>query len=229
MPNWKLIYTGLTKIDFIKQYLTSVTVSTAYQSTYSVGNYNTNPLFVQGENIEDAYGNFIPNLDIGQVNITEQFAPLINLDMVWVNSLLAKIAINMSRNLSMSFTNSQLTEIKSNEYIVGLGYRIKDVVIYVKGMNTTSKKKKKLKSDINLKANVSVRNNSSVLRNIALNSNQISAGQQVISINTSADYQLSNNFTVRLYFDKVVNEPYVSSQFPNSNTDGGVALKFSLK
>ena len=227
LPNWRMTYSGLTKIDFIKQYLQSITVSTAYQSTYSIGNYTTNPLFVQGRDIEDAYHNYLPNLDIGEVNITEQFAPLINLDMVWVNSLLSKIEIRKSRNVSLSFANSQITEIKSSEIVIGLGYRIKDVVFYFKGMNSGTKKKK-LKSDINLKANVSIRNNESILRNIALNSNQVSAGQQVISVNTSADYQLSDRFTVRVYFDKTVNNPFVSSQFPNSNTDGGIALRFTL-
>jgi len=96
----------------------------------------------------------------------------------------------------------------------------------MKGM--TSSKKKKLKSDLNLKCDVSVRTNKSILRNVILNSNQISAGQQVISINTSADYQLSDRFTIRLYFDKVINNPFISSQFPNSNTNGGIALRFTL-
>ena len=104
--------------------------------------------------------------------------------MVWVNSLMSKLEIRMTRNLGLSFANSQLTETKSNEYILGLGYKIKDVTFYVKNMNTIGNKKKKLKSDINLKADVSIRTNTSILRNVALNSNQVSSGQEVISINT---------------------------------------------
>ena len=226
-PNWRFTYTGLSKIDFLKQYFQSITIGHAYQSTYSIGNYTTNALFVQGQDVRDALRNFIPELDLGQITITEQFAPLINLDMVWVNSLMSKIEIRKSRNLALSFAGNQLTEIKSSEIVIGMGYKIKDVIFYVKGMNTGSKKKK-LKSDINLKCDVSVRTNKTVLRKVVENTDQISAGQRVISINTSADYQMSDRFTIRAYFDKIITAPFVSSQFPNSNTNVGISLRFTL-
>ncbi len=227
MPNWRLTYTGLTRMEFFKQYFSSITIGHSYQCTYTVGNYMTNALFVQGQDIRDALRNYIPQLDIGQITITEQFAPLINIDMVWINNILSKFEIRKSRNLALSFANNQLTEIKSSEIVIGGGYRIKNVVFYVKGISGGGKKKQ-LKSDINIKADVSIRTDQTILRALIQNSNLISTGQQVISINTSADYQLSERFTVRLFFDKIINNPFVSSVFPNSNTNFGLSLRFTL-
>jgi cell surface protein SprA len=49
-----------------------------------------------------------------------------------------------------------------------------------------------------------------------------------ISIKTSADYQLNSRFMVRLFFDRMINRPAISSQFPTSNTNAGLSLRFTL-
>ena len=89
-------------------------------------------------------------------------------------------------------------------------------------------KKAKTSSDLNLKLDFSIRQNKTVLRRIDQDINQISTGQQVMSLNFSADYNLSKQFNIRFYFDKVINSPYVSNQYRTSNTKGGIALRFSL-
>ena len=113
-----------------------------------------------------------------------------------------------------------MTEIISGEITLGLGYRFKNVEFEAMG--------KSFKSDLSLKADFSVRNNKTILRKIVENVDQISAGQKVVSINISAEYLLSQKFTIRAFFDKVINNPYISSQFLNSNTNAGISLRFSL-
>ena len=44
----------------------------------------------------------------------------------------------------------------------------------------------------------------------------------------SIDYKISDKFTVKFFFDKIITNPFVSSQFPNANTNGGFSLKFTL-
>jgi cell surface protein SprA len=171
--------------------------------------------------------NYIAEQQIAQVSITEQFSPLITFDMTWVNSLMTKFEIKKSRNLSLSFANNQLTEVVSNEYVIGLGYRIKDVKFTVRNMGGQGGVSN-LKSDLNLRADFSVRNNKTVLRRIDEDINQVSTGQQVISINFSADYMLSQRVNLRFFFDKVINNPYVSSQYRNSTTNGGISFRFTL-
>ena len=41
MPNWRITYSGLSKLEFFKKYFKSVTLTHGYRSTYSVGSYST--------------------------------------------------------------------------------------------------------------------------------------------------------------------------------------------
>lgn len=228
IPNWTINYTGLSKIKALKKTFRTITLSNSYRSNYSIGSYTTNILYKPDANgyqyIRNTLGNFIPAKQIEQITISEQFSPLIKIELAWVNSLLTNFEIKKSRNLSLSFVNNQLTELSSNELIIGLGYRFKDIEIRI----NTGGSSKPLKSDINVKCDFSIRTNKTVLRRIDQNINQISAGQQVISLNFSADYMLNERFTLRAFFDKVINNPLISSSFPNSTTNAGISIRFSL-
>ena len=57
----------------------------------------------------------------------KQFSPLIKVDMTWKNSLITKLEIKKNRTLNLSLSNNQLTRIKGSEYIIGTGYRVKDL------------------------------------------------------------------------------------------------------
>jgi cell surface protein SprA len=142
------------------------------------------------------------------------------MDMTMNNSLLIKLEWKKSRNLSLSFANNQLTEISTNEYIIGAGYRFKSIEFKVF--------KKNFKSDLNLKLDFSLRQNKTTLRKLVEEMDQVSAGGQIISINFSADYQISEKLNFRLFYDHIINNPYVSSQYPNSNINGGISLRFTL-
>jgi cell surface protein SprA len=150
--------------------------------------------------------------------------------MGWVNSLLSNIEWRRSRNLSFSFVNNQMTEISSNELIVGLGYRFKNMRLSFlsSGSKGTGAKKSKSASDLNLKFDFSIRKNMTILRRIDEAINEISTGQQVLSIDFTADYNISTRVNLRFYFDKVINTPYVSNQYRTSTTKGGLTLRFTL-
>jgi cell surface protein SprA len=230
LPNWRITYDGLTKIRSIKKYLRTFTITHAYLSTYSVGSYNSNIQYKENggyESVQDNSGNYIPKDQIGVVSITEQFNPLIKFDMGWVNSLLSSIEWKRSRNLAFSFVNNQLTEIFSNEFIIGLGYRFKNVKLSFISAGSAGKKSK-YSSDLNLKADFSIQENKTMLRRLDEAINEISTGQQVISINFTADYNLNQRFNLRFYFDKIINSPYISNQYRTSNTKGGLTLRFTL-
>jgi cell surface protein SprA len=230
LPNWRITYDGLTKIRALKKIFRTFTVSHAYISSYSVGSFNSNILYREENGFskaQDNAGNFIPKNQISQVSITEQFNPLIKFDMGWVNSLLTNVEWRRSRNLSFSFVDNQLTEIFSNEFIVGLGYRFKNIKLSFISLGLAGKRSK-YSSDLALKLDFSIRQNRTILRRIEEAINQISTGQQVTSINFSADYSLSQRFNIRFYFDKVINSPYVSNQYRTSNTKGGLTLRFTL-
>lgn len=116
---------------------------------------------------------------------------------------------------------------KSKEYVLGLGYRIKDlkfIVINIGGSGS----RQRMNSELNLKLDISMRNNKTVLRRIDEDVDQVSVGQRIMSINFSADYMVSQNLTARAFFERSATNPFISNQYPNSTTFAGLSLKFTL-
>jgi len=227
IPNWRFDYTGLGKLPFLKDHFKQFSIGHAYRSNYAVGSFITNIDYLEEMGFPTSFdlaGNFIPKDRIDMVTISEQFVPLFKIDMTWNNSLLSKIEFKKSRTLSLSFVNNQLTEISNNEIVVGLGYRFKDVRLNL----SSGGRRQQLKSDLNIKTDFSISENKTVLRRLDEDINQISHGNQVIRINSSADYVINQRFNVRLFFDKTITNPFVSSQFDNSNTNAGISLRFTL-
>ncbi len=232
-PNWRLTYNGLNRVEAFKKIFRNASISHTYRSVYSITSYVTNLDYKENNknpghpSALDASGNYIPEYRVEQISISEQFSPLITLDLTWMNNLLTRVEMRKSRNLSLSFVNNQLTEVTSNEFIVGLGYRIMDVEFMISSLGGGGKKTR-LKSDLNLKVDFSIKSNKTILRRIDEVYNLVSTGQKVFSINTSADYNINQQLAIRFYYDMTINNPYTSNQFKNSTTRGGISLRFTL-
>jgi cell surface protein SprA len=227
-PNWRINYTGLSKIEFLKKYIKSFDVSHAYSSTYSIGNYQTNLEWEKNGDglsfVRDAQDNFIPKYLINGVTITEQFSPFLQFNITWAGNFSTRAEYKKGRILNLSLNNNQLIENYNNEWVIGLGYRFDKMdMILGKSDNQT-----KISSDLNLRADLSFRENFSIIRKIQEQSNQMTAGQKVTTLKITADYVLSDRFNVQLFYDKQINNPYISSSYPTYNTNVGVSFRFSL-
>ncbi|MEX1189657.1 MAG: cell surface protein SprA, partial [Bacteroidia bacterium] len=228
-PNWRITYDGLTRIPFFKKYFKTISLSHAYRSTFNIGSYTTNLLALQDPNSVDQSGNIIPQLNILMASLSEQFGPLMNIDMTWKNSLITKFEMRKSRDLSLSLQNSQITEVNGSEITIGSGYIFNNVELPFKIAGSS----KKIKSDLNVRMDVTVRTNKTIVRKVPIEGETIfdpilSAGQQNLAIKFSADYVINQKFTIRLFFDRTSNKPFISNQFPNSNTQFGISLRFTL-
>ena len=228
MPNWNVNFNGFTKIKWVKNNFKNITLSHSYRSSYSVGSFISNLNYVHPDlqvldpNIYS--GNYIPELQIDQINITEQFAPFLKLDLTMKNSMTTRFEYKKDRTISLSLSNSQITEVKGAEYLVGLGYRIQGVQLMFNGGNG----QKQVNSDLDLRADISLRNNKTIIRRIQEESNQPTSGQSLITLKFSADYVINNRVNLKLFYDQVVTDYVVSSSFPTSNTNVGVSLRFTL-
>ncbi|MBQ9254498.1 MAG: cell surface protein SprA [Bacteroidales bacterium] len=233
MPNWRITYTGLGKLELFKQWVNSITLSSNYTCNYNISSFYTNTA-VPDLNEYD-YGtewirnslnnNFIPKHSIDQIVIQEQLSPLIKIDVNLKNSLQANFEIKKERSLSMSFANLQLTEINRFGFVFGAGYRFKDVKVTVRTGGGSSRQ---FKSDVLLKADFSITTNKTVLRKIDQNVNLVSAGTKISTLNLSGEYSLTDNVILKAFFDITINTPYISSSFPTSVTEGGFSLKIML-
>jgi len=229
-PNWRVTYDGLSKIKPLKKIFKTITLSHAYRSSYSFSYTNNlrSKLTGTGQtpHEQDANDNFIFYEQINSVSIAEQFSPLIKLDMTLQNSLQFNVEIKKDRNLSLSFANNQLTEVNSRELVFGTGYRWKNLEL--KNPFSKSKNKKSIKSDLNLKEDFSIRQNLTVIRKIAEEVTQPTAGQMIFSLKTSADYMITQRITARLFYDWLFTNPRISTSFKSSNTNAGISIRFSL-
>ena len=227
LPNWRITFDGIAKIKALKKWIKTLSFTHAYRSNFTLSNYTTNlngQFDAQGfATEEDMAGNYISQKQILTMSILEQFAPLLGVDMTLQNEIMVKLEIKKDRNIALSLTNNQITEIKGSEFVLGSGYTWRKLQLPFKigGKNIEP-------SDLRLRLDVSVRDNKTITRKIIENQNQATAGQRMVSIKFSGDYSLSKQLMVRLYFDRIVNTPFVSTSFPTANTNAGFALRFQL-
>lgn len=217
-PNWRVSYTGLMDIPFMKKVFRSFNLNHTYTCKYNIGSFASNLKYA--EDAMDVQGNWMALFDVNTVSINEQFNPLISMDMVWVNNLTTRFDINRRRDVSLSLVNAQLSETSSNEVVVGVGYRFGNLPIFFKN--------RQLNNDINVQFDYSIRRNNTIIRRISESVDQLTAGQEVKSIKVSADYTFNNRLNLRLFYDRVVNTPYVSLSFPTTNTNFGLSVRYTL-
>ena len=104
-PNWRINYSGLSRIPGLDKIFSNFTITNGYTSTLSMNSYNSalnyaDPLgYGQPGFIDTLSGNFVPYFLVPNVSISEQFAPLIDLDMQFVNQLQARVSYAKSRQL----------------------------------------------------------------------------------------------------------------------------------
>lgn len=233
MPNWRITWTGLGKLDWVKQWANSITLSSNYNCNYNITSFYTNTSIPDVSEYD--YGtewvrnslnsNFIPKHTIDQISITEQLSPLLKIDVNLKNSFQLNFEIRKERNLNLSFSNNQLTEVNRNGIVIGGGYRFKDVRVQVR---TGSGNSREFKSDILLKADLSITSNKTILRKIDQEVNLISAGSKITTLNLSGEYSLTEKIILKAFFDIIINTPYISSSYPNSTTEGGFSIKIVL-
>jgi len=222
LPNWDLTYDGLTKLDLFKKLFRTFSVKHSYRSTFNIGGYQTNLLYEEGGSVLDAGGNFLPERQISVVTLAEVMHPCIGFDATLQNSLLAKFEYNRDRNLSLGLTNYQVTEVRGKEYVIGSGYRFKNVKFPVAIGGKTPK------SDLNLRLDFSWRQNNTVIRKLQEQQNQVTAGQDIISMKASVDYVIGERLSLRVFYERVINKPVISTSFPSANTNIGISLRFTL-
>jgi len=125
----------------------------------------------------------------------------------------------------MSFDNNLLTEVKGMEFVVGLGYRIKDVVFLSKFVGNSTGI---IKSDIIIKADFAYRKNKTIVRYLDYDNNQLAGGQDIWSVKITGDFSFSKNLTAIFFYDHSFSQAVVSTSFPLTNIRSGFTLRYTF-
>ena len=225
IPNWSIKYNGLMRYKFFKDKFKRFSLQHNYRASYTINQFRSNFDYNENPAGTDVNGNFFNETIMSNINLVEQFSPLLRVDFELKGSLRVLTEVKKDRALSMSFDNNLLTEVQGVEYVVGLGYRFKDVIF---SSTLADNPTGIIKSDINIKADFSYRNNQTMVRYLDYDNNQLAAGQNIWSLKLTADYAFSKNLTAIFYYDHSFSKAVISTSFPLTNIRSGFTLRYNF-
>ena len=121
--NWAL------KVDVPKDLLSKnikrISLGHSYRSNFTINNFRSNLNF--DPNLFDKSGNYMSEISYSNINLVEQFNPLMMVDIEFSNSLRFNFDYIKDRAVSLSLANNFITESWGNEYVFGLGYRARNL------------------------------------------------------------------------------------------------------
>lgn len=230
LPNWTITYDGVSKFKFMKKVVRNFVIKHGYSSTVTMGGMQTNLNFDSDPGgfalARDLNNNFISEMQVQNVSISERFSPLIGFDATWLikkNGLITKFEYKRDRSVGLSLANNQVTEILGTEWVIGTGYKFGNVKLPWFKLNN-----RPIVSDLNFRFDLTIRDNVTVIRKIIENTNQATAGQNVLSIRSSLDYNIGRNLTAQLYYDQMITNPKIATSYPTGNMNCGIRLRINL-
>ncbi len=259
-PNWRLTYNGLSKVGNLGDIFQNVSLTHGYRSTMTVNAFNSNykyntsdPL---GDNLNPLTNNFYSRFEIPTIVIREDFSPLLGLDMRLKNGASLALDFKKARNLSFDLITNELNETKTTEYVIGFGWRMKDVYIGFLQFGDSKKKRRKKKkddeqepldpnlpqnvnrrggggasqpNDLNFKFDFSFRDDITYKHILDQNITEPTRGLKSIRISPSIDYAINEQLTLRWFVDYNRTVPATSQSFPITNIQGGLTVRFTLQ
>ena len=253
LPNWTVRYSGLSKIPWLAERFKSVNINHGYKSVFAIGSYSSYSSWIEYMGdlgfVSTADGSLSPSsmYNVSTVSINEQFSPLLGVDVTLQNNMTVKLEYRTTRVLNLSMTSVQLNEQRSNDWVIGLGYKLSNFTLnFFKGSRKAKGKKNQsaqntqntqkaqnnkrgVNHDLNLRADFSLRSQAAITRDIATQTSSASSGNSALKFSLAADYTLSRLLTLTFYYDRQTNTPLLSSSsYPTTTRDFGLSLKFSL-
>ena len=236
LPNWRIDYAGLGKIKALANIFQSISITHGYQSDYTISNYVNEGTYSDGlglENDIESYnrdqfsqeidGSVKPRYFIDQVIIREQFSPLIGVNVRTKSRMSVRAEYKVSRDVALQVTNAQVTEVKSNDVVLEVGFTKSNFKLPFKSQGRVIT----LKNDLTFRMNVTVRDTQTIQRKID-DTNTITDGNLNFQLRPNINYVLNEKLNIQFYFERSINEPKISSTYRRTTTRAGFQLRFSL-
>ncbi len=223
LPSWRVSYNGLGNFAAIKKVFTNITISHAYSSSTSIGNFNTSANY--GKDTLAIGKNLTPQYQFTTITIMERLSPLIKIDMTLKSGLTLNFELKSDRSLNLT-TSFKINEIHNKEYVFGTGYRKTGLILPFK----INGRRPMLKNDLDFRLDVSIRDGYTITRDINSDLKPTpNAGMKSISIRPTLNYNITENFNLRAFYNRNVNKPKTTQSFPTALTNFGVSLRYTLQ
>lgn len=229
LPNWQINYRGLMKLNWFKKNFSGFSIGHGYRSSYTIVNYTNNAQYnPYNPGALDISGNYFNPQLYTNLSLMEEFSPLVKVEVKLKNALSITGRINSDRAMTLNFNNNTMTQDNGKEYVVGLGYRIKDVPLSMRLQG----KKINFKGDVNMKLDVSLRNDLMKVRYFglenSLENDQITGGQTMFNLRFIADYNLTKYLQTGLYYIQDASKYAISTTYPRKSISAGLSFKYTL-
>ncbi|WP_292009241.1 cell surface protein SprA [Chryseobacterium sp.] len=227
LPNWRFTYSGLKNIPIINGQFSKFDLLHSYTATYTATGVQSSIDYFNGlstGNMIDVNGDFINPFTFSQVGYVESFSPLIGIDVTMRNNMQFGLQYNRNRMLLLGLVNHTLTEDANSEYVVRLGYIIRNFRL---GM-TNARGARSKGSDLNIRGDFSLRDSRTSITNILLDDSQVTGGQTLLNIKLSADYNVSENLNLRVFYEQMTSKYKISTAFPLSTIRAGISATFTF-
>lgn len=208
--------------DLLNDNIKRISFGHSYRSNFTINNFRSNLAF--DPDLFDKSGNYLSEMSYSNLNVVEQFNPLVMIDIQFNNALRLNFDFVKDRAVSLSLANNFITESWGNEYVFGLGYRARNLRIN----SSLAPNSNNFIGDLNIKIDMSLRKNMTVIRNLNIEDNKVSAGQSLVSAKLSVDYALTKSFSAIFFYDHMFSKYEVSSAFPQTNIRSGFTLRYNF-
>jgi cell surface protein SprA len=230
IPNWRITYSGLRNVPIINGQFSKFDILHAYQATYTATGVQSsidyfNSLSSFNATQRDINDDYINPFTFAQVGYVENFSPLIGVDMTMRNNIQLGIQYNRLRTLLLGLVNHTLTEDSNSEYVVRVGYIIRNFRL---GMTNVGGRGKAKGTDLNIRGDFSLRDSRTSITNILLDDSQVTGGQRLMNIKVSADYNVSENLNLRVFYEQMTSKYKISTAFPLSTVRAGISATFTF-
>ena len=231
MPNWNLLYNGLTKIPGLSEVFSNISLTHGYNGTLSMNSFSSSLLYADAlgfgaPSFQDPVSkNYVPYFLIPNITISERMEPLIGLNLTTVSQWSVRFEYKKSRILALSLVDYQLSENNSTEWVVGTSFRKRGLKLpfNIPGLNNN-----KLANDLTFRLDVAVRDVYNSNSRLDQTNAYGTGGQKEITLQPSIDYVLNSKINLKFFFDQRKATPYISSSPPITNTRAGVNVRIAL-
>ncbi len=236
LPNWSISWNGLSKIGFFQNIFSSVNLTHRYASTFTVNSFRSDPFFMGRvyENdlfyespylVDSLSGNFYVPIRIPDIQISENFQPLLGVDLTFNNSLTTRVEYAKRRTVGLSLIDYQMNETLGEDFLIGAGYQVTGLKLPFKnkdGENVV------LKNDLTFQFDFSISDNITSVYGLDQDIRQPTNGNRTYRLAPTIDYMVNDQIRVTLYYEWTRSVPYTSQSYARSNTRGGLKVNFSL-
>ena len=143
--------------------------------------------------------------------------------------------------MALNITNAQVTELSTKEFVIGFGYATNSLKLPFK----VGGEQRVLKNNLTARLDLSIRDNITIQRSIdRLSRPQQHAGPdadrwaaprarlptatKTFQLRPTIDYLLNTRLNLQFYYSQTITTPRISNAFRNTNTEGGIQLRYSL-